>query len=344
MTNNKFENYKFEDFITNKSFCNFTKGKNADDIAFWENWLASNPENIAIAKNAQEIIKITKINKQKLPLEFINNEWKKLNDNLESNNKKGNSNIFRITQFKVWKYAAAIIFLISVLSGLLFSDLIFNDSIDVTYVEINVPNGKIKHIFLPDSTSVTINSGSMLKYASNYGNENRKIILEGEAFFDVKYNSAKPFIVHTSDNIIKVLGTTFNVMAYTNENIHKISLEKGEIKISNLEGYSDILKPNQIYLLLRNKKEYKIIETSNITKNSSWKDGKIIFKNQRFIDIAQKLERYHNVTFRIENKKIKKCRYTGEFSINDSISKILKIINTTTPFEYKIINDTIIIE
>ena len=96
-------------------------------------------------------------------------------------------------------------------------------------------------------------------------------------------------------------------------------------------------------MLLCNKNRSKIFKTENVEIYSSWKDGKIIFRNQRFADIARKLERSHNIVISIQNTKIENLRYTGEFSINDDIRKILEIIDHATSVNYEIKKDTIFI-
>ena len=212
----------------------------------------------------------------------------------------------------------------------------------MSYTHIKI-NQHPKNTLLPDSTLVFINSGTKLIYDSDFGKKNRQVYLEGEAYFDIKHNSKKLFIVHTFEYDIKVLGTAFNVSAYLGDNIHKTSLERGKIAIIDKARKVTILMPDETHLLIRNKKQNKTYKVEDITKFSSWRNGKILFLNQTFKDIAKKLERTHNLVFKHYNKDVMNLRYTGEFSIDDDISKILNIIKLTTPLEYEIRNDTIMI-
>ena len=335
---NNYTNYTFEDFILNESFNNYALKDNDEDIRYWENWFSENHANIEIANEAYKSIKLVRFRKSSLPWQFKNNEWQLLSQKIQLS-KKQISKRTKIIRF--WKYAAAVILLIGLLNVIYFNSSVFNLSDELAYIEINVPKGQIKNVLLPDSTLVFINSDSKLKYDSDFGKKNRQVYLEGEAYFDVTHNSRKLFIVHTYEYDIKVLGTAFNVSAYLCENVHQTSLERGKISIINRTRKETILIPNETHLLIRNKNQSKTYRVEDIAKFSSWRNGDILFRNQTFKNIVNKLERTHNLQFRINNKKIENLRYTGEFSRNDSIEKILEVIKLTTKFNYTIENDTV---
>ena len=104
---------------------------------------------------------------------------------------------------------------------------------------ISVPNTVVYNVILTDGTNVTINSGSSLKYQSNFlNNKNRKVYLKGEAFFDVTKNKNAPFIVTTKKLNIKVLGTKFNVSSYNNDKNTSVVLEEGSVSITLSEETS----------------------------------------------------------------------------------------------------------
>jgi len=335
---NNYTNYTFEDFILDESFNRYALNVNDEDVTYWQNWFSQNHENIEIANEACKSIQLVRFRKSTLPLQFKNNEWQALSQKLQLDKKKvGN----RTRVIGVWKYAAAAILLIGLLNAVYFSSSLFKLSEEITYTEISVPKGQIKNILLPDSTLVFINSDSKLKYSSDFGKKNRQVYLEGEAYFDVTHSDKKPFIVHTLEYDIKVLGTAFNVSAYLNDNVHQTSLERGKIAIIDKTRKEIILIPNETHLLIRNKKQSKTYRVEDIAKFSSWREGKILFRNQSFKNIAKKLERTHNIHLRINNQEIENLRYTGEFSKNDSIEKILEVIKLTTKLNYTLVNDTV---
>lgn len=338
-----YTDYTFKDFLSDESFINYAKGIKPCDIMLWKDWLAKNPPNRKAAEEAKNFIKHFILRRQSLPIKFIDNEWDRLSNNLVLNNQRNLEAEKSKNKIKIWQYAAAITLFISILGAVFFSDSIFNQRDKIAYHDLIVPRGQIRNILLPDKTLVFLNSDTKLSYNTKFGKKNREVFLEGEAFFNVSHYSDKPFIVHTCENDIKVLGTAFNVRAYPDANIHQTSLERGKIIISYPNEGTYVLNPNQTYLLIRNNKCSKVYTTESIKEFSSWIDGRIIFKNQRFEDIAQKLERSHNIVFDIQNQEVLNCRYTGEFSRNDDLRKIMEIINLTTPFDFEIINDTIII-
>lgn len=338
-----FSTYKFEDFITDTSFINYSKGLEPEDISIWKEWLTKNPGNQKTAEEARIFITHFVPRRSVLPRRFVDNEWNRLCNTLDIDNKRINTSGKLRFKTKVWHYAATIALLIS-LFGAFFSKSIFNQNELITGNEILVPKGQIRNILLPDNTLVFLNSDTRLSYHTNFGKKYREVFLEGEAYFDVTHDSGKPFIVHTSENKIKVLGTAFNVKAYPEENIHQISLERGKIMISYQNKESYALNPNQTYLLIRNNSSSKVFRTENMEEYSSWTKGRIILRNHRFSDIAKVLERSHKVKFDIQNKQIVNSRYTGEFSRDDDISKILEIIRLTSHFNFEIAGDTIIIK
>lgn len=340
----KYSNYKFKDFISDETFYNYVKRLNTADIDSWEEWMKQNPENKKIAEEVKETIQLLNFKKDKLSLNYINNECSNLSKRI--NVSKPTLSLKQKTRYtiKMWQSIAAVFFFLCLICLLLSRKTCFNQENKTAYNEIIVPKGEIKKITLPDSSTIVLNSDSKLKYNDNFGKKKRDVFLEGEAYFDVSHNSDKPFIVHTCENTVKVIGTAFNISAFPGDNVHRISLERGKIKFAENGGKFSSLSPNQIYLLIRENRQSKIFKSQDIKMYSSWKEGSIRFVNQTFSDITTKLERSHNIIFKIENKKIKNYRYTGEFSRKKNIENILKIIKLTTPFNYEIKNDTIIIK
>lgn len=343
-TNNiDYNNYKIDDFILDDSFINYATNSNGFDVKKWEQWFSENPENKQLAMYAKNIILHLRFNKKALPQSFVKAEWSKLARRLLlTENKFANKS--RTSIRKLLPYAAAASILLFMAAAFYFYKPLSKQNKIISYQEIIVPKGEIKKVLLPDGSLVYINSDSRIKYDSCFSGKKREIFLEGEAYFDVKHNENKPFVVHANENDITVLGTSFNVYAYPNENIFRTSLERGKIALSHNNGKEIELKVNQTYLLLKNTNEIKLFETANIEDYSAWKDGKILFKNHKFTDILKKLERTHNLTFVLHNKDVGSCNYTGCFTTKDDINTILGVIKLPTPFEYEILEDTVVIK
>jgi len=336
--------YKFEDFVLDDSFINFVNNKNKADIEEWEKWFSQNPKNSDIALEAKIFISQLRFKKQELTGDFVNAEWLKLNKRLQLNAISPPLNKRAVLRRKIGRYAAAASILMFFASATYYFSSISKTENPIDYHELIVNKGEVKNTLLPDGTLVFINSDSKLKYNDNFGKKHREVILEGEAWFDVKHNAEIPFIVHTQEIDIKVLGTAFNVYAYPNENIFRTSLERGKISVSKGDEKTQELLINQTYTLLKDSKQDEISETENIQSHSSWKDGETVFMNQPFTDILRELERSHDVTFHLLNEKVGSIKYTGTFSTKDGINTILKVLKLPMAFEYEIVNDTITIK
>ena len=209
--------------------------------------------------------------------------------------------------------------------------------------ELKVPNGKIFKLVLSDGTSVTVNSGSLLKYDDSfYGSEKRNVFLDGEAYFDVVKNKKSPFIVQTNDMNIRVLGTKFNVSSYLNDNNTSVVLEEGSVSVHKASEIYDpeksvVIKPNQQIVI---QKEELIIKEVSIDKYVSWKSRKLLFKNDKFEDIVKKLERYYNISININSSQLNNNRYTGTFT-TETISEVLDIFKELSEFKYIVKGDNV---
>lgn len=193
-----------------------------------------------------------------------------------------------------------------------------------TYLE--TPMGSKQKIILPDSSIIWQNSGSKIKYSSNYGLKNRTIHLTGEAFFDVKTNKKNPFYVITKDGKITVTGTKFNINTYREQKYTQIGLESGILSFKNkFDNKIYILQPGEI-LHCENHKVKK--GTKKIEEIIAWKDGLLIFDNETLAIVAKKLNRWYDSNIIID-KKLLKHRITitiGKETLEKTLSYIKEII------------------
>ncbi|AXT18681.1 DUF4974 domain-containing protein [Flavobacteriaceae bacterium AU392] len=216
------------------------------------------------------------------------------------------------------------------------------------YNKLIVPYGKQFKLELSDGTLVTINSGSKLRFPTTFfGTKNRDVFIEGEAFFDVKKDESSPFIVHTSDMNIRVLGTKFNVTSYQNEKETFVVLEEGSVAVNKPSEVFDknksiIIKSGEQIILENKNEEYKIIQEPDLDKHFAWKEGVLFFKNDRFEDIIKKLERYYNIDIKNNSSHLNNVRYTGTFK-GEKLAEVLDTFKELSEFNYKIEGDVIII-
>ncbi len=231
--------------------------------------------------------------------------------------------------------------IIASFSGYLF----LNNNDDETWQLASTPKGKTSKILLPDSTQVTLAPNSKLFYPAHFNSSNRLVKLEGQAYFEVTHSGEKPFKVQTTYSTVKVLGTKFNIKAYQNETITSTLLLEGKVNVyfTNKTGHfinKQTLKPAQKCTYNHQTQTYKTITPDNLCNDLAWRENRIVFKNETFRDVANKIERFHNVVIHFENKPLPTKLITGEFR-DETPSEILKTINQWINFNYEITNDTI---
>ncbi|SMO52413.1 FecR family protein [Saccharicrinis carchari] len=216
------------------------------------------------------------------------------------------------------------------------SDQSSKDSSKVLLTQVETMAGQSSKVTLPDGTAVWLNSASSLTYAADFGQHGqREVTLQGEAFFDVTRDTLKPFKVSTSEMVVKVLGTSFNMEAYDGSDV-VTTLVEGKVQINSPGGtkLSDLKPGEQITLsLATNKLEIKEVDTRYY---ASWKDGYIILNNVRLEDIAPKLERFYNVNMVLKNKRVKDIVINGRGLRNMPVDQLMRVLKMTYGLDYKI--------
>jgi ferric-dicitrate binding protein FerR (iron transport regulator) len=208
---------------------------------------------------------------------------------------------------------------------------------------VKVPLGSKTEIQLSDGTMVWLNSGSEVSYPPVFEPELREMTLSGEAFFDVQKNNRVPFVVHTGDLDVRVMGTSFNVKSYPGEDLTETTLVEGLVELSNRDSKETVvLRPGERAVMIKSRKQFDrrgLVETDLYT---SWKNGKLVFKRERFGDLAVKMERWYNIRISISNKRLSDERVTGIFE-KESVEQALRALQISVPFQYEIRKNNIMI-
>lgn len=204
--------------------------------------------------------------------------------------------------------------------------------IDIEYEEVSAPAGQRALVKLHDGTTVWLNARSTLRYPNQFSNE-RTVELDGEAFFEVKEDQEKPFVVTTEKLEIRVLGTHFNVHAYKGRDEFRTSLLEGAVKIYNRKDNSKalFLQPNEQAELI----EHKLIKTSFSSKDFLlWRDGIYSFDDVAFGDIIKKLELYYDIAIAVNNQQINNYKFSGKFRQRDGVESVLRTLQKVRYFRY----------
>lgn len=233
--------------------------------------------------------------------------------------------------------------------------------VTATVTRVTVKNGEQKQLTLEDGTKIWLNGGSALSWGSGFGSSNRQVRLEGEGFFEVAKDAALPFTVETEKVTITVLGTSFNVKDYGNEDNVQTTLISGSIQVSlnNDASKKILLSPREKLTVMKgqvqrqaagvavNPLKYKVQALvplsptdSNEISETAWMGDKIAFVDEPFGEVAKKMEHRYNVHIFFKNAALKKVVMRGVFE-KESVQKALKILQMITPFRYDQAGDSI---
>lgn len=283
-------------------------------------WIKASDENKKLFLQEQEYIIKTITEKQD---ENLERKWQNFKQRIEPKPAKSKTLI-------LWAASVAAAFLI----GALISTVVFKTSNHETLPiaqlqKVVTPYGAKTNFQLPDGSIVWLNSGSELSFPSQFDGT-RPVTLTGEAFFEVE-KSAKPFTVSTIYGEVEVQGTSFDVKAFLGENF-QVTLEEGAIIARAKNSDKELaLRPGQQVNLLDDKMVVSEVQTDMFT---SWKEGKLIFRDEELPLVAKRLERWYNVKVELaEDKRLTNIRYNGTLEM-ESFSEVLQLLKITAPIDY----------
>jgi len=257
--------------------------------------------------------------------------WSESTDEITNRVLQPQKRSFAIRFVREFSKAAAVI-AIAVITTL-FIQKANQHPIAISTQTIEVPQGQHVNLTLSDGTKVSLNSNSKFKFPATFEADNRTVTLDGEGFFEVTHNAQRPFHVLTKKCDIKVLGTTFNVLAYNNSSVFETSLLHGSVKVSNIETSENILlKPNE-------KAEFKngkLLQTNIESEDDFiWRQGIYVFKDEPLAQVFQKLESYYHTRIILQNEEFGKLNCTGKFRQTEGIDHVIKVLQKANGFNYQ---------
>lgn len=268
----------------------------------------------------------------------------KIDNNRPENVAKTNKTL-TLTSVTKWITKAAAILLIPVLSFLLYtlsekkteSDKYAN--LAVNSLEVIAPMGSRTVVQLSDGSEVYLNYGSKIKYPLFFSGDTREVALSGEGFFKVANNPEKPFIVKAGNLNIKAVGTTFNVLAYPDDDMIETTLVNGKVVLDKVDQNGEsktigTMTPGQHVNYSLQTDAISSTE-GNIEKYTSWTEGKLIFDDAPIMQVTERLSRMFNVDFVVKDE-IKDYNYTVVFT-DEHLFQILDLMTIATPVVYKML-------
>ena len=313
---------------------------NQEEINELLKWSDESKENQILFNQVKQDLEIINLNKSMNKIN-VDSAWEKLKNRIqedEQNLPVIEEKKVRLIAFPtVLKFAATIVILLGI--GF-FSTKIYqkisNKNITLEYAALNELS---KEIVLPDGSTVVLNSDSKISYPKVFASNERRIELEGEAFFDVTKNPDQPFIIEAKNAEIKVLGTSFNVNASISGNKVEVFVETGLVQLSRKKngGEKILINPGDIGVLSTEKLTKEKNKDLNIV---AWKTREIIFHEDNLEDVINILNKIYKTNIECENQDVLNLRYTSTFR-NQNIDSILNVICLTFNLKIKNIEDQI---
>lgn len=353
-----------EKLLADESFINFCLGLNEADILKWEQSIRDNPAEAARIDELKALLLLTTRGIQNIELK---NQIADLERRIDVSAKEAVATTRAVSgnHFMKWVPVAAVACLMLIIGTAIFYRAgktgVSPEASPILYATL--PAQK-KSFILPDGSKVILNADSKLSIDADFGIKDRKLHLDGEAFFDVVHNASKPFIVQTARMDVKVLGTAFNVKAYKADDLFETSLIRGSVELSLKEEHKTVtLRPKEKFVLremkpeIANATEYaankiihsetevlpvKINRIDTSIVEVSWTENKIAFMDEPFEEVLKKLERWYGVRIIVEDASLINNLYTGSFR-NESIEDVLSALQFSKSFTYKKQDNVIVI-
>lgn len=244
------------------------------------------------------------------------------------------NNRFRLLTLRI---AAVFLPLIIILGFGIYVNNHFNIIGKTTYTEINIPNGEKAHIIFQDGSEAILNSSSKIVFPNKFGITKREIQLEGEAYFKIDKNKHRPFIVKTDKADIKVLGTSFNVSAYKEDEFINVTLDEGII-VFNTPNNKHQLSPGQQLIFNKDRNESFMRFLKKPENSSLWMSDKLFFDDTPLRQAIKILERKFDVKFEIKDNKAVDYSFTIITDERD-IDDVLKELEMIAPIRFNLQND-----
>ena len=334
----KYRDFEIEDFLNDEFFILWVKNPDEETNHFWLKWIDNNPDKRPLVQKSREIIALVGY-KEKYVLS--DHAYMDLYEDIveKSHQRKAGSTQF---QWSGWHKTAAIILMVfTTVYSIDFLNKRNQPEIEITqavkWLTIDNPAGQKYRFQLPDGTLVHLNASTKIEYPETFDDSHRTVRLRGEAYFDVKKDTSRPFIIEDDQNQIKVLGTSFNLK---NTGNFELALVEGKVEVADAKGDVITVLPNE---MLVKEKNGKVSKTGfDLMEVLGWKDQYLIFKDDSFYEVIDKLEKWFGVDIQTDLKVDSNWSYSGVYH-NKPVNYVLDGISISSEFSYTIKNNTITI-
>lgn len=363
-----YKTYTAEDFLFDESFREWVSGTSPEATAFWEQWLAQNPDRAPIVGQAQELVRtLTEHYQDDATEERFSRELNRLME-LAAENRDASMEapIIPLRSTFGWRWAAAAAVTSIIGLGIWLyshettssrtdayaqstktSPIPLQEKINTTHHTINV--------LLSDGSLVTLRPNSRLSFPKQFDRKNRTVYLNGEAFFDVVKNPAKPFLIYANRTVTKVLGTTFLVRAFDGDEAVTVTVQTGRVSVYAQKDFEDaqqsglrrvqgvVLTPNQelTYNLDDHRLMKALVEKPRVMIPESVSHEQV-FEDTPVANVFSTIEKTYGVKLIYNEDDLSSCLINFTFS-NESLLERLDVICQTIGASYEVLDGQIVI-
>ena len=361
MTNRIF--HSIEDFVEDNFFREWVAGRLPGEDLYWKNWLNNHPEKIAIFNQARLIVLSLQVNHIEISAQEIEEE-------VNNFKKKFLTTERSVSNTKMSVYltgiAASIFVILGICTVLFFNKPLKNTAVKSQSENIFSPAQQLineinnsespKLVVLRDGSKITLQKGSRVTYPLSFDKNIRVVHLEGEAFFDVKRDVKKPFLVYSQDLVTKVLGTSFNVRAYKSDKNVQVFVKTGKVSVISKSNFDKerekpdfqtdglILTPNQKATYSR---EREILSRSLVSDPIpliiSKADFKLVFNNTPIKKVFEEMEIYYGIKIVYDEQLVNNCTLKADLSDDISFYDKINIICKSMNGSYEVIDGQMVI-
>ena len=335
-----------EDFLVDEEFVRWVKNSDPELEVFWSKWLKLNPGKRELMMEARELLVTMEVTRHKVPHKVKERSLDYILSETQSTTPVRTLSPVR-KSYMLYKMAGVLLLVICaafIIRQYIQKPVEVPLAPAISTITKTNPYGQRSKIRLPDGTTVWLNAGSIISYPSEFVGQERIVDLEGQAFFDVKRDTLRPFRVHSSGLITTALGTSFDISSYTGNNEEiKISLVSGKVSIENqsLKSYN-VLDPGEQLVYSVNDQQ-STVRSFDLKEVVAWKDGVLMFNNASFEEVVDRLGRWYGVEIVVENSPTARWDLNGEFK-RQSLERVLERLSFTKGFQYTINEKVVVIK
>lgn len=342
-----------EDFICDESFQQYCLGMDQSAIHSWEQWLREHPESAATVAEARRLFILLNGNQGNL-----REQLRQLKDGMERSvflkEALDNQPALPARRSRRALYTGIAATVLVLAGAALLWNNVFRKTVTDIPVAATIQSGSEprKTIVLADGSVLTMRNNSTVSLSEGFSKTNRVLTLSGEAFFDVQPDPAHPFIVHTRDVSIEVLGTVFNVSAYPENSYTETALFRGKVAVTSKSdpALKTILTPSQKLVTQLGKKKDTAFAVRSLAvdpadhkaKEIAWVRNRLKIQDESLEKIASRLQEWYGIPIIITDESVKQYSYSGTFE-SETVIKALEALQLSYPFTFQFNQNKIVI-